>query len=104
SILDDFLHLLKDKNIKDYPIHIKLDTGMHRLGFSMADLELLIDRLQRTGTIKVASVFSHLAAAGDPENDESTLSQFECFERFSNRLEEALGYRFIRHIANTAAI
>lgn len=104
SILDDFLYFLKDRGVKNYPIHIKLDTGMHRLGFSVTEAEQLIDRLLDTDAIKVTSVFSHLAAAGDPEHDEFTLSQLRRFDRFSSRLEQALGYRFIHHIANTAGI
>ncbi|SKB56359.1 alanine racemase [Parapedobacter luteus] len=104
GVLDDFIRVLAGKQLVDYPIHIKVDTGMHRLGFSVSDIEQLISRLQETGEVKVQSVFSHLAAAGDATHDAFTARQLAAFELFAGKLVDALRYPFIRHIANTAGI
>jgi len=103
-VLDDFIRVLVNKGMDNYPIHIKVDTGMHRLGFSVADTNLLASRLLSTSIVKVQSVFSHLAAAGDTKHDAFTLQQLAAFLGFSDQLRAALGYPFLRHIANTAAI
>lgn len=102
--LQSFIHLLMDKAIKDYPVHIKLDTGMHRLGFEPDDLKDLLARLQQTDAVRVKSIFSHLAASGDPQHDVFTREQIHLFSAFTKQLREHIGYDFIRHIANTAAI
>ncbi|WP_257668158.1 bifunctional UDP-N-acetylmuramoyl-tripeptide:D-alanyl-D-alanine ligase/alanine racemase [Parapedobacter tibetensis] len=104
SVLDNFVRLLTEKGIEDYPIHIKVDTGMHRLGFSVDDIGLLINYLRQIYAVKVRSVFSHLAAAGDAKHDKFTEEQLARFNRFTDELGEALGYPFVRHIANTAGI
>src|SRR5690606_39295161 len=103
-VLDEFIHLLRDKGMVDYPIHIKVDTGMHRLGFSIADMAELSGRLHKTPEVKVQSVFSHLAAAGVAEHDAYTENQLTAFQRFAEGLTAGLGYPIIRHIANSAAI
>jgi len=77
---------------------------MHRLGFSVRDLETLSARLLAAGEVKVQSVFSHLAAAGNAEHDEFTAGQLTGFREFADGLTSALGYPIIRHIANSAAI
>lgn len=104
AVLDDFKRVLANSGVTDYPIHIKVDTGMHRLGFSMQDTRELSSQLQRTGEVKVQSVFSHLAAAGDAEHDAFTEGQLIAFHEFADELTTALGYSIIRHIANSAAI
>ncbi|NBB19210.1 bifunctional UDP-N-acetylmuramoyl-tripeptide:D-alanyl-D-alanine ligase/alanine racemase [Runella sp. CRIBMP] len=85
-------------------IHIKLDTGMHRLGFTEVDLPLLIHKLQQSPTLKVASVFSHLAGADEAIHNEFTRLQYERFVSGATLLEQALGYRPLRHILNSAGI
>lgn len=86
-------------------IHIKLDTGMHRLGFMENQLNDLILRLSELGSrVRVASVFSHLSASEDPMQDDFTRGQISCFERMYSRISEGLGYRPLRHICNSAAI
>lgn len=87
-----------------YPVHIKLDTGMHRLGFEEKDLEALLDILHHTETVKVASIFSHLAGSDDPAFDSFTENQNRIFERMSRKLEEGLHYHPVLHIANSAGI
>ena len=84
-------------------IHIKLDTGMHRLGFSKAELPELIRRIQSNPMLNVRSVFSHLATADNPDEDEFTLSQIRNFEEGSRMIQEAFP-RALRHILNTAGI
>jgi alanine racemase len=95
--------LLQRRGINGSPVHIKLDTGMHRLGFGESDLKNLIPWLQEPG-IRVASVFSHLAASGDPEHDLFTLEQIRRFEQMSSQLSKALGATFRQHILNSAGI
>ncbi len=103
-IIRAFDRYLLQQGIQKYPVHIKLDTGMHRLGFEEPDLPDLISFLQSTNRLAVKSVLSHLAAGESQEEDEFTRHQYEVFNRCCNRLREALQYNFIRHIANSAAI
>ncbi len=84
------------------PIHIKLDTGMRRVGFEAHHLDELIRRLRHTPRWEVASVFSHLAAAEDPRHDAFTRTQLAQFEGWTARLQRRLGIRFTRHILNSA--
>jgi alanine racemase len=104
AILEEFVGVLNEKNFFAYPIHLKLDTGMHRLGFSPKDINLLTRYLLQTTTVKVQSVFSHLAAAGNSEHDAFTETQIATFKQFAEQLTATLGYPVIRHIANTAGI
>ena len=85
-------------------VHIKLDTGMHRLGFSKKELPELIRRIKQNPLIHVQSVFSHLATADNPDEDEFTLSQIHCFEEGSQMIVDAFPHKVIRHILNTAGI
>lgn len=86
------------------PIHLKLDTGMHRLGFTEADLPLLIYKLQQSPSTEVASVFSHLAGADEAIHNEFTRRQYERFISGAAQLEKALGYRPLCHLLNSAGI
>ncbi len=104
NILKAFDQYLMQQGVQQYPVHIKLDTGMHRLGFEEDDLNQLIAFLQNNNRLLVKSVLSHLAASEAQEEDEFTLHQYEVFNRCCNQLNNALGYPFIRHIANSAAI
>ncbi len=104
SILNAFIRYLSKQAIQQYPAHIKLDTGMHRLGFEEKDVPDLIAVLNNTKIIAVKSVFTHLAASETSAEDAFTLQQYHLFDRCSNRLQKALKYPFIRHIANSAAI
>ncbi len=87
-----------------YPIHIKLDTGMHRLGFMEEEIDALTEALPTLPQVKVATVFSHLNCADMPEEDAYTREQIARFDRMSRRLAAALPYPVIRHTANSAAI
>ena len=103
-VLQAFNQYLLKQGIRQYPVHIKIDTGMHRLGFEEQDLPGLLAFLQNNNQLAVKSVLSHLAASEAREEDDFTLYQYEVFNRCCNVLESALGYAFIRHIANSAAI
>jgi Alr-MurF fusion protein len=85
-------------------VHIKLDTGMHRLGFGEEDLENLISLLIDTPSIMVKSIFSHLAASGSDIYKEFTLQQLEKFNKWSDKIMNALHYPIMRHILNSAGI
>ncbi|MDD5508248.1 MAG: bifunctional UDP-N-acetylmuramoyl-tripeptide:D-alanyl-D-alanine ligase/alanine racemase [Bacteroidales bacterium] len=85
-------------------IHIKLDTGMHRLGFDKADLEILASRIKSNPQLKVGSVFSHLAAAEDPVHDAFTWGQIRSFETMCASLRSLLDEPFLMHILNSAGI
>ncbi|WP_210148466.1 bifunctional UDP-N-acetylmuramoyl-tripeptide:D-alanyl-D-alanine ligase/alanine racemase [Chryseobacterium scophthalmum] len=88
---------------KNYPIHIKLETGMHRLGFKDFELDQLSQILNKTN-LKVQSIFSHLSSSDMPTEKEFTLRQLETFEKNSSYLIEKLGYTPIRHILNSSGI
>ena len=85
-------------------VHIKLDTGMHRLGFSLDELPELIRRIKANPMLHVRSVFSHLATADNPAEDAFTLSQIHNFEQGSQMIVEAFPHKVLRHILNTAGI
>ncbi|MDD2322461.1 MAG: bifunctional UDP-N-acetylmuramoyl-tripeptide:D-alanyl-D-alanine ligase/alanine racemase [Bacteroidales bacterium] len=85
-------------------IHIKLDTGMHRLGFCPADIPDLIQKLMEHPEIKVGSVFSHLASAGNPKDDDFTLEQISLFDNMASLITEGLDYPVCRHILNSDGI
>src|SRR5690606_31822730 len=104
SILEELISVLASRNITGHPIHIKVDTGMHRLGFSTSDVAPLARRLESAGEVKVQSVFSHLAAAGDARHDVFSAGQLAALNTFADKLIAALGYPVLRHIANSAAI
>lgn len=96
--------VLKKRGMHDFPIHIKLDTGMHRLGFMSDELQELMDFLSTCSYVRVKSVYSHLAAADEPSCDEFTLGQISLFKSNADRLSSALGYKPLYHILNSAGI
>jgi len=102
-VLREFKNFIKRSGISLYPIHIKMDSGMGRLGFIHEEIDLLTEELKDSG-LKVISVFSHLAAADDPEEDDFTLEQIRRFSDFADDLEKRTGEHFLRHIANTSGI
>ena len=102
--LSDFACSVGRYGAHNYPIHIKLDTGMHRLGFVEEELPQLIEELQLQKGIKVATIFAHLSCADDPLQDDFTRDQIARFDKMSSTIIDALPYEVIRHIANSAAI
>ena len=92
------------KGLENIPIHIKIDSGMHRLGFYREDMPWLIDRLTHQKAVRVASVFSHLAGSDEAQFDEFTLSQIKYFDACAEELKAGLNYQIIKHICNSAGI
>lgn len=88
---------------KKYPIHIKLETGMHRLGFKDSELDQLSETLKEKN-LKVQSIFSHLSSSDMPEEKEFTLGQLKTFDKKSSYLIEKLGYAPLRHVLNSSGI
>ena len=95
---------LASRGIEGYPVHIKLDTGMHRLGFMSSELDELTSFLCSHREVKVMSLYSHLAAAEDPAEDAFSLAQIGLFRQNAARVGEALDYRPMWHILNSAGI
>ena len=102
--LKAFCEVLDNRGITGYPVHIKLDTGMHRLGFMTDELQALTDFLRQCRSVKVKSLYSHLAAAEDPDSDDFTLGQIRMFEENASRIIGEIGYRPMLHILNSAGI
>ena len=94
--------ILKAMGIKKYPIHIKLDTGMHRLGFEKEEIAGLKKVLYGCEEVEVKSIYSHLAAADEPQWDDFTLGQINLFTELADDIASGLGYRPMRHILNSA--
>lgn len=95
---------LEARGISDFPVHLKIDSGMHRLGFMPSELAELEDYLPRCKHIRVVSLYSHLAAAEDPDQDEFSLGQIRLFSDMADSICSALDYRPMRHILNSAGI
>lgn len=102
--LKAFLKIAEQKKLNHFPIHIKLDTGMHRLGFQENNLPELIKTLQGNETVKVKSILSHMATSDDLEHKAFAIAQIELFENLSSQLISALSIKPIRHILNTSGI
>ncbi len=102
--LQKILQTAQDADKINYPIHIKLDTGMHRLGFEPEELDALIDILLAHKELKVTSVFSHLSGSEEPELDEFTKVQAILFKRMAAIMKEKLGYNFDMHLCNSSGI
>lgn len=102
--LDEFRRAVHRAHRMNYPIHIKLDTGMHRLGFMEDDIDLLGRAIHGDTSLHVASIFSHLSCADVCSEDDFTREQIRSFDYMSQQLIEWLDYVPLRHLANSAAI
>ena len=104
-LLQDFVHFLKNTEGGTFSkIHIKLDTGMHRLGFELADIQHVIAVLKQNARIQIASIFTHLAATDGPEHDEFTHKQVAQFEVMYDQITEGVGYKPLKHALNSSGI
>jgi len=92
------------KGLENMPIHIKIDSGMHRLGFYKEDIPWLLERLSTTKAVRVASVFSHLAGSDEPQFDAFTMEQIRYFDSCAEELKAGLNYPVLKHILNSAGI
>lgn len=99
-----FLKIAEQKKLKHFPIHIKLDTGMHRLGFEHNTIDDLIATVKGNQTIKIKSVLSHMATSDDLKYKDFAHSQIDLFEKLSSKLMTELEIKPIRHILNTSGI
>ncbi len=104
KMLEEFIAFAEEKNQKNYPIHLKFNTGLNRLGFVNSDLDFIAETLSKTESVKVKSAFSHLAVSEDLKDKEFTLGQIENFRKISEELISKLGYKPILHCANTSGI
>lgn len=96
--------VLAERGIKGFPIHIKLDTGMHRLGFMTSEIPALLEFLASHDEVRVKSIYSHLAASEDPVEDEFTLGQIRMFTGNAGTISSSLPYKPLWHILNSAGI
>lgn len=102
--LNRFLPFLSKQGLEDFPVHLKINTGMNRLGFNPDELPALCNLLKHNHPIRIQTVFSHLIASENPAAQSVTHHQLQVFTDCCNQLANALPYSFIRHIANSAAI
>lgn len=104
-LMDALIRAAEKEGITNYPVHIKLDTGMHRLGFDPdKDIDEVIGRLKHQNAIIPRSVFSHFVGSDSDGFDDFSASQFEKFQRAADKLQAAFGHKILRHIANSAGI
>ena len=105
ALLEALIKAAEKEGITNFPVHLKLDTGMHRLGFDPEhDLPALIDRLQHQTALLPRSVFSHFVGSDSPDFDAFSAHQFELFDKASRQLQETFPYKILRHICNSAGI
>ena len=102
--LDNFIRKLIDLGKKNYPIHLKLDTGMNRLGFIEEEIDNIISIIMSQPEVRVKSIFSHLAGSDESKHNDFTNQQVRLFKSLAGKLEEGLGYSVQKHILNSAGI
>jgi len=102
--LNTFLQIAENQNLYNYPIHLKLNTGMNRLGFVEKDFDGLINLLKQTNLVEVASMFSHLATSDMPEERDFTLQQIQLFQKWADYIKSQLNINPTLHILNTSGI
>ena len=102
--LEQVITAAEEKGLEGVPVHIKIDSGMHRLGFYREDIPQLIKRLQNTRAVRVASVFSHLAGSDEAQFDAFTLQQIGYYKLCADAIQAEIGYPIIKHICNSAGI
>ncbi|CCZ86941.1 putative uncharacterized protein [Phocaeicola plebeius CAG:211] len=103
-LLEELIKAAEREGVSNFPIHIKIDTGMHRLGFAPNEIPQLVQRLQKQSAVIPRSVFSHLVGSDAERFDAFTRHQIETFEAASTTLQEGFKHKIIRHICNTAGI
>ena len=104
-IMDALIKAAEKEGITSFPVHIKLDTGMHRLGFDPEhDIDEMIERLHHQNAIIPRSVFSHFVGSDSNDFDRFSAHQFELFDKASTKLQEAFDHKILRHICNSAGI
>lgn len=99
-----FLEAALEEKQQNYPVHIKFNTGLNRLGFDEVDIEEINNKLKTNSSVKVSSIFSHLAASEDLDETEFTSNQIQAFKSISNKFIEGIGYKPMLHLCNTSGI
>jgi Alr-MurF fusion protein len=103
-VLKRFIEVASSMQVTEYPVHVKIDTGMHRLGFQEHETDELISLLTGNNYLHVKWLFSHLAASDSPNHDDFSRTQIKAFNRIHKKLSDALGYTPLKHILNSAGI
>ncbi len=103
-VLKKFIEVASSMQVTEYPVHVKIDTGMHRLGFQEDETDELLPLLKDNNYVRVKWIFSHLAASDSPGHDDFTRAQIKAFNSIHKKLSDALGYTPLKHILNSAGI
>lgn len=104
KMLEVFIAFAEEKKQRNYPIHLKFNTGLNRLGFVESDLSFIAETISKTESVRVKSAFSHLAASEDLDEKEFTVGQIEAFKNISAKMISKLGYKPMLHTVNTSGI
>lgn len=102
NLLTSFLHSLEEKRISDFPIHLKFNTGLNRLGFAKNEVSEILKKISRSNRVRIASVFSHLVASEDFDEKNYTKTQIEDYKNIVKAIEKEVKYPFIKHLTNTS--
>ncbi|WP_047548941.1 alanine racemase [Psychroserpens sp. Hel_I_66] len=104
KILNEFIAIASEEKQKNYPVHIKFNTGLNRLGFRESDIDAIVSITSRSSSIRVKSIFSHLAESENLDDTAFTKNQIDSFKNISKRFTKAIGYQPMLHLANTSGI
>jgi alanine racemase len=104
KIFNEFIAIASEEKQSNYPVHIKFNTGLNRLGFSENDVDYIVSKAMETSAIKVKSIFSHLAASEDLNEKTFTERQIKTFKSISKEFSKAIGYQPMLHLANTSGV
>jgi len=104
KILDSFVQISSRSKLTEYPIHIKFNTGLNRLGFKKSDLNTIFDALNEVKSVRVKSIFSHLVASEDEKENAFSLEQIQKFNDIAKAFETLFGYKPMMHMTNTSGI
>jgi alanine racemase len=104
NMLKKFMSFATAHHLNNYPVHLKFNTGLNRLGFGENDIDFIIDQIHDNNEIKVLTLFSHLAASEDLNEKEFTENQISAFEKICSKMDKKLGYKPVKHLLNTSGI
>ena len=104
KVLREFIQVATEENQTNYPVHLKFNTGLNRLGFQKTDIESIYEKINESSSIKVKSIFSHLAASEDLSEKEFTLGQILTFKNIIAKCQTVFGYALMSHMCNTSGI
>lgn len=102
--LENFVKYINDKKIEEWPCHLKINTGLNRVGFSKGEIQNAIEKIKNCKPIKLVGIYSHLAATDDLNETEFTNSQIDLFKKISSEIKSQISYKSILHMSNTSGI